>query len=252
MEGTHLPGRRARPRIAMRRTTPSRCDVLVVDGGGTSAKLRATGAAEVRVVATGPRMTPGRLVRSILRRCADWQFDVVSLGHPGPVRGGRPGAGPWNLGRGWTRFDIARAFGRPFRVVNDAAMQALGACEGRRLLFLGIGTGLGTAMVVGGVPVPMELSHLPWRRNRTFEDEVGAAGLARLGATAWRRAVADVVAILSRALLPDDVVIGGGNVSRLDALPHGARRGSNDDAFNGGVAVWNSEEAACPARPGYR
>ena len=236
----------------MRRATPSRCDVLVVDVGGTSARLRVTGAAEVRTVATGPRMTPGRLVRSILRRCPDWQFDVVSLGYPGPVRGGRPAAEPWNLGRGWTRFDFARAFGRPVRVVNDAAMQALGAYEGRRLLFLGLGTGLGTAMVVGGVVVPMELSHLPWRRSRTFEDEVGAAGLARLGASAWRRAVADVVAILSRALLPDDVVIGGGNVNRLTALPQGARRGSNDDAFTGGLALWNGEEAACPARPGSR
>lgn len=249
----HRPrSRRAAPPVAAQEDRSLPRDVLVVDLGGNAAKLRVSGVPETRSVATGRRMTPGRLVRAALRRCADWRFDAVSLGYPGPVRAGRPAAEPWNLGRGWVRFDHARAFGRQVWIVNDAAMQAQGAYDGGRMLFLGLGTGLGTAMVIDGVLIPMELGRLPWRRGRTFEDEVGAAGLARLGVGAWKRAVADVVAILSRALLPDDVVIGGGNVLRLATLPNGTRRGSDDDAFAGGLALWNGEEGACSARRGSR
>jgi polyphosphate glucokinase len=204
-------------------------------------------------------MTAGRLVRAVLARTSDWTFDAVSLGFPGPVRRGRPAAEPRNLGRGWTRLDFRGAFGRPVRIVNDAAMQALGAYEGRKMLFLGLGTGLGSAMVADGVLLPLELAHLPFRRRRSFEDEVGSAGLRRLGLAAWRRAVADAVQILAAATLPDEVVIGGGNVHRLGSLPRGARRGSSEDAFFGGVSLWNARrggparlEAACSARAGSR
>lgn len=219
-----------------RRRAPRR--VLVLDVGGTHVKALVTGATERRMIDSGPEMTPRRMVRDVLRTCGDWTFDAVAIGYPGPVRDGRPAADPPHLGKGWLRFDFAKAFGRPVRLVNDAAMQALGSYRGGRMLFLGLGTGLGSAMVVDGVLVPMELGHLPYRKGRTFEDDVGEAGRRRLGAKKWLRAVEDVVARLSAALLPGDVVIGGGNVRRLKSLPRGCRRGDNDNAFAGGFALW--------------
>jgi polyphosphate glucokinase len=214
--------------------------VLVVDIGGSHVKALVAGAKERRRIDSGKDMTPRRMVREILRECADWKFDVVSIGYPGPVRGGRPQADPPNLGEGWVRFDFARAFGRPVRIVNDAAMQALGSYEGGRMLFLGLGTGLGGAMVVDGVLVPLELAHLPYRKGRTFEDYVGVAALEKYGEKKWRKFVFDVVARLSDALLPDYVVLGGGNVRLLAKLPPGARRGDNANAFKGGFALWKS------------
>jgi polyphosphate glucokinase len=249
---THLAPRAVSRRRVRRRAV---LRVLVLDVGGTCAKARLADGTDVRRFPTGPSARPGALVQEVLRACADWSFDVVSIGYPGPVRDGRPNAEPRNLGRGWRRFDFARAFGRPVRMVNDAAMQALGAYRGGRMLFLGLGTGLGTAMVVDGVVVPLDLAHLRCRGGRSFEDDLGAAGLARLGTAAWRRAVADVVRALSAALLADEVVFGGGNVRLLRTLPDGARRGSNDDAFAGGRALWNGtlgEEGECSARAGSR
>ena len=170
-------------------------------------------------------------------------YDVVSIGYPGPVLRGRPVAEPHNLGRGWVGFDFAAAFGRPVQIINDAAMQALGSYKGGKMLFLGLGTGLGTAMIVEGIVEPMELGHLPYKKG-TYEDYVGRAGLERFGKKKWRRHVADVVTRLIAALEPDDTVIGGGNVAKLEALPPHCRAGDNANAFRGGFRLWEDENAA--------
>ena len=214
--------------------------VLVVDVGGTHVKVLVTGAKERRRIDSGHGLRPRRMVREVLRSCDGWEFDAVTIGYPGPVNDGRPAAEPPNLGAGWRRFDFAKAFGRPVRIVNDAAMQALGSYDGGRMLFLGLGTGLGSAMVVDGALVPLELAHLPYRKGRSFEDYVGVAAIEKFGEKKWRRIVADVVAVLSAALLPDYVVIGGGNVRLLKTLPPNARRGDNANAFKGGFALWKS------------
>jgi len=211
--------------------------VLVIDVGGTNVKLLVTGEKEPRKFPSGPTLTPRAMVRGVLAATRDWKFDAVSIGYPGPVRNQRPLADPPNLGKGWMRFDFARAFARPVRILNDAAMQALGSYDGGRMLFLGLGTGLGSAMVIDGAVVPMELAHLPYRR-RTFEEYVGVRALERLGKKKWRRAVDDVVARLRAALVADYVVIGGGNAKRLEQMPEGARQGSNDNAFTGGFLMW--------------
>ena len=189
-------------------------NVLVIDIGGTSVKLLATGRDAPRKFPSGPGLTPGRMVGGVVQAAAGWDYEAVSIGYPGPVMHGRPVSDPVNLGPGWVGFDFAAAFGRPAKVVNDAAMQALGSYEGGKLLFLGLGTGLGSALIADGVIEPMELAHLPYRKA-TFEDYVGIRGLKRLGKKKWRRAVADVVARLRAALEPDSVVLGGGNVLRL-------------------------------------
>jgi polyphosphate glucokinase len=216
--------------------------VLVVDVGGTSVKILATGQAEHRSFPSGPTMTPKRMVSEVKKLAGDWMHDVVSIGYPGPVLRGRPVAEPYNLGRGWVGFDFAAAFGRPVKVVNDAAMQALGSYKGGKMLFLGLGTGLGTAMIVEGIVEPMELGHLPYKKG-TYEDYVGRAGLERHGKKKWRRHVADVVARLVAALEPDDTVIGGGNVRKLEALPPHCRAGDNANAFRGGFRMWGEDNA---------
>jgi len=223
----------------MKKTSPRR-RTLVLDVGGTHVKILVTGAKEKRRIDSGPTMTPRKMVREVLAQCGDdWRFDAVSIGYPGPVRNGRPAADPPHLGKGWTKFDFASAFGKPVRIVNDAAMQALGSYEGGRMLFLGLGTGLGSAMVVDGVLVPLELAHLPYRKGREFEEEVGVAALESHGKKKWKKIVFDVVARLTAALLPDYVVLGGGNVRLLDELPPNARRGDNANAFKGGFALWD-------------
>jgi polyphosphate glucokinase len=189
-------------------------NVLVIDVGGTSVKILATGQEAPRKFPSGPKLTPEQMVAGVAQTAAGWDYEAVSVGYPGPVLQGRPVSDPVNLGPGWVGFDFAAAFARPVKVVNDAAMQALGSYEGGKMLFLGLGTGLGSAMIVGGVVEPMELGHLPYRKA-TFEDYVGIRGLERLGKKKWRRAVADVVARLRAALEPDSVVLGGGNVLRL-------------------------------------
>jgi polyphosphate glucokinase len=218
-------------------------NVLVIDVGGTNVKLLATGQGAVHKFPSGPELTPARMVAEVVQAAAGWDYDAVSVGYPGPVLHGRPVADPVNLGSGWVGFDFAAAFGRPVKIINDAAMQALGSYEGGRMLFLGLGTGLGSAMIVDGVAQPMELAHLPYRRG-TFEDYVGARGLRRLGKKEWRRAVADVVARLTAALEPDYVVLGGGNAKKLKELPPKSRAGDNGNAFVGGFRLW--EQATEP------
>lgn len=211
--------------------------VLVVDIGGTSVKVLATGQEPRRRFSSGPDMTPQQMVAGVKQLTGDWRYDAVSIGYPGVVRHDRVVKEPVNLAPGWVGFDFAAAFGKPVRLINDAAMQALGSYREGILLFLGLGTGLGSAMVFGGMLAPMELGHLPYR-DRTFEHYVGARGRRRLGKEKWRRHVADVVGQLVAALQPDDVVLGGGNVKRLPSLPPGCRAGDNANAFVGGFRLW--------------
>ncbi len=223
--------------------------VLVVDVGGTHVKILATGQTEPRRFVSGPGLTAEAMVEGVEACASGWKYDAVSIGYPGVVVRNRPVAEPHNLGPGWVDFDYAAAFDRPVKIINDAAMQALGCYRGGKLLFLGLGTGLGTAMIVDGVVEPMELGHAPYRKG-TYEDYVGIAGLEWLGKKKWRQEVAKVVAILVRALEPTDVVIGGGNVNRLKELPPGTRAGDNADAFTGGFRLWENgdQPKAAPRR----
>ena len=223
--------------------------VLVIDIGGRSVKILATGQMQSRSFRSGPTLTPRRMVEGVKKLAADWTYDVVSIGYPGPVLGGRPIAEPYNLGRGWVGFDFAHAFGRPVKLVNDAAMQALGSYKGGKMLFLGLGTGLGTAMVVEGIVAPMEIGHLPYKKG-TYEDYVGRAGLKCHGKKKWRRHVADVVERLLAALQPDDTVIGGGNVAKIQTPPPHCRKGDNANAFRGGFALWAKPDALAPTGEG--
>jgi polyphosphate glucokinase len=212
-------------------------NVLVVDVGGTNVKILATGQNDRRKFPSGPTLTPQTMVAGVLEAAGDWDFGVVTIGYPGPVLHGRPVAEPANLGPGWVGFDYQAAFGRPVKLINDAAMQALGSYRGGRMLFLGLGTGLGSTMVVDGIVQPMELGHLPYRK-RTYEGYVGEAARKRMGTKKWRKRVEDVVSRLVAALEPDDVVLGGGNVSKLETLPPGTRAGDNANAFQGGFLLW--------------
>ena len=217
-------------------------NVLVVDVGGNHVKLLATGQSTPRKLDSGPTLTAEQMVAGVKELAADWTYDVVAIGYPGPVLQGRPVAEPHNLAPGWVGFDYQTAFGCPIRVINDAAMQALGSYRGGKMLFLGLGTGLGSTMIVEGIVQPMELGHLPYRKG-TYEDYVGNRGLERAGKKKWRRYVADVVARLIAALEPDDVVLGGGNVKKLKELPAGCRSGDNANAFQGGFRVWDEGSA---------
>jgi polyphosphate glucokinase len=211
--------------------------VLVIDVGGTNVKILVSGQTEPRRVPSGPQMGPAQMVEKVHSLAEGWAFDVVSIGYPGPVRDGAPVGDPPNLGPGWVDFDFAGAFGKPVKLVNDAAMQALGGYNKGKMLFLGLGTGLGSTLIVDGAVVPMELGHLPYRKA-TFEDYVGERGQERFGKRLWRKRVADVVARLQAALLPDEVVLGGGNVRALKELPPGCRAGDNANAFKGGFRLW--------------
>jgi polyphosphate glucokinase len=215
-------------------------NVLVVDVGGTHVKILASGQKEPRRFASGPTLTAKQMVLEVQKLGGGWSYDVVSIGYPGPVLRGRPIAEPHNLGRGWVGFNFEKAFRRPVKVVNDAAMQALGSYKRGKMLFLGLGTGLGSALVVDGIVEPMELGHLPFRKG-TYEDYVGVRGLTNHGKRKWRRYVADVVSRLSGALEPDDVVLGGGNAKKLEKLPPGCRVGDNANAFLGGFRLWEKE-----------
>jgi len=221
--------------------------VLVVDIGGTHVKVLATGLTESRQFESGSALRPRQMVARIQKAVEGWTFDVVSLGYPGPVLRNRPVAEPYNLGRGWVGFDFETALGHPVKVVNDAAMQALGSYQGGKMLFLGLGTGLGAAMIVDGIIEPMELGHLPYKK-RTYEDYVGRRGLERAGKRKWRRHVADAVARLVAALEPDDVVLGGGNVKLLEKLPPGCRAGENANAFVGGFRLWDTNAESWHSR----
>jgi len=212
--------------------------VLVVDIGGNNVKLLASGRREVRKLASGPSLTPGRMVAAIRRATAGWSYRAVAIGFPGQVRSGKIATEPMNLGRGWTRYDFRRGFGRPVRIINDAVMQALGSYAGGRLLFLGLGTGLGAALVIEGLPQPLEIAHLPYRAGKTYEDFLGKRGLDRAGKKRWRRLVFEIVPRLQEAFQVDEVVLGGGNSKLLRTLPHGCRRGDNKNAFTGGFRMF--------------
>ena len=215
--------------------------ILVIDIGGTNIKLLASGQRRPVKVPSGPHLTPRQMVDEVLEATEEWNFDAVSIGYPGPVARNKPTKEPVNLGKGWTKFDYARAFGRPVRMINDAAMQALGSYAGRTMLFLGLGTGLGNTLVIDGVVVPLELAHLPYENGKTYEDMIGEAGLKRLGKRKWRRHVHRIVALLAEATNADYTVIGGGNVRVLDELGPNVRRGSNANAFRGGFRLWDDE-----------
>ena len=220
--------------------------ILVIDVGGTHVKVRVTGQREERKIPSGCAMTATGMVRDVKRTVKDWVYDVVSIGYPGPVIHGRPVHDPHNLGGGWVGFDFAKAFGCPVKVINDAAMQALGSYKGGRMLFLGLGAGLGSAMIVDGILEPMELAHLPYKNGKTYEEYVGDRGLKRLGKKSWRGHVTDVVKRLSGALRAEYVVLGGGNSKKIKKLPSGARLGDNRNAFVGGVRLWKKKTARRP------
>jgi len=215
--------------------------ILVIDVGGTNIKMLATGQKEVRKFPSGPKLTAQQMVDGVLKATADWPHDVITIGYPGPVVNGKLVLEPHNLGPGWVDFDFAGKFGKPVRLINDAAMQALGAYRGGKMLFIGLGTGMGSAMIFEGVVAPLELAHLPYKNGMTFEDYVGLRGLERLGKKKWHKAVEDVVDRLQAALTADSVVIGGGNARKLKRLPPGARLGDNRDAFEGGFRLWDDK-----------
>jgi polyphosphate glucokinase len=226
--------------------------VLVVDIGGTSVKILAAEQEAARKFASGRKLTPHEMVAGVKRLARGWKYDVVSIGYPGFVLHGKPVSEPHNLGRGWVGFDYRGAFGCPVKITNDAAMQALGSYKGGKMLFLGLGTGLGSTFIGGGIVEPMELGHMPYRKG-TYEDYVGRRGLEKRGKKKWRRYVADVVATLVVALEPDEVVLGGGNVKKLKELPAGCRAGDNANAFKGGFRLWeDGVDPKAPARPRSR
>lgn len=211
--------------------------ILVIDIGGTHIKCAARGHEEVKFP-SGPALTASEMVEGVLRATHGWEYEAVSMGYPAPVVHGKPAVEPHNLGLGWVGYDFAKSFGKPVKITNDAAMQALGSYQGGRMLFLGLGTGLGSALILEGVLAPLELAHLPYRKGRTFEDYVGLRGLKRLGKKHWRKAVFDVTARLKAAMMADYVVLGGGNVRKLPTMPPGAKRGDNTKAILGGYRLW--------------
>jgi polyphosphate glucokinase len=217
--------------------------IVVVDVGGQHVKVLLSGETERRRADSGSELTAAQLVETVETLTQGWDWDRASIGVPSPVRGGRILADPVNLGDGWAGFDFEQAFAKPTKVVNDAAMQALGSYEGGRMLFLGLGTGLGSALAIEGHIQPLELGHLPYRR-KTFEDYVGEGGRLRLGKRRWREAVAEVVEALVAALEPDYVVLGGGNADKLKELPANARLGDNENAFVGGFRLWDEDAPA--------
>jgi polyphosphate glucokinase len=214
--------------------------ILVVDVGGTHVKALVSGRTMPVKMESGPDLTPRAMVRRLLAAVKDWDYDAVSIGYPGAVVRGRPVSNPRNLGGGWVGFNFKKALGKPVKLVNDAAMQALGAYKTGRMLFLGLGTGLGSALIIDGVIEPMELAHLPYKKGRTYEEYLGKKGLKRFGKKKWRRHVEDVIERFRAALNVDDVVLGGGNAKLLKTLPKGVRRCTNANAFIGGFRLWNS------------
>jgi polyphosphate glucokinase len=214
--------------------------VLAVDVGGSHVKALTSNQQERRRFVSGPSLTAEQMVAGTLEAVAGWRWSRVTVGVPSPVRGGKVVAEPANLGEGWVGFDYEAAFGKPTKVVNDAVMQAVGSYRGGRMLFLGLGTGLGSTLIVDGEIEPLELGHLPFRK-RTFEDYVGERGLKKLGKKKWHKAVFETIEQLTAAMEPDEVVIGGGGARELDELPDGCRRGENENAFLGGFRLWDPD-----------
>ncbi len=217
--------------------------VLAIDVGGSHVKVLLSGESRHRKADSGPDMTPTQMVAAVRTLTTDWEWDRIAIGFPAVVKQNRITTNPRHLGDGWVGFDFAGAFQCPVRVINDAAMQALGSYQGGTMLFLGLGTGLGSAMVTEGVVLPMELAHLPYRKHRTYEDYLGERGYDRMGEKKWRKHVWRVVSLLSAALQPDEVVIGGGNARKLDDPPDGVRLGANTNAFIGGFRLWQSPDS---------
>jgi polyphosphate glucokinase len=221
-------------------------NVLAIDIGGTHVKVLATGQKEARKFDSGPTLTPRRMVSGVKRLAQDWKYDAVSIGYPGPVLRGRPVSEPHNLGPGWVGFGFEAAFGCRVKLINDAAMQALGDYKKGRMLFLGLGTGLGSTLIVDGIVEPMELGHLPFRKA-TYEDYVGLRGLEKHGKKKWRRYVAEAIGLLAAALEPEEVVLGGGNAKLLKELPSHCRVADNANAFVGGFRMWEDAKVATPS-----
>lgn len=216
--------------------------ILVIDVGGTHVKVLATGQKIHREFDSGKKLSPKKMVSGVCQLVCDWEYDVISIGFPGPVLNNQVVVEPWNLGKGWVDFDFKGAFKCPVKVVNDASMQALGSYRRGKMLFLGLGTGLGSSLIIEGQLAPMELGHLPYRKS-TFEDYVGVRGMKKYGRKKWRKFVADITARLIAALEPDEVVLGGGNVKQLKELPPLCRAGSNDNAFVGGFRLWQPDDS---------
>jgi polyphosphate glucokinase len=229
---------RSRPQRPAALKPPDPAHTLVVDVGGSHIKFRMGARGRIRKFVSGPKMTAADMVRELRKLARDLPYEAVSIGYPGLVLRGRIAAEPFNLGPGWVGYDFAKAFGRPVRVINDATMQALGSYEGGRMLFLGLGTGLGATLIVDGAVEPMEIGHMPYKHGRTFEDYVGERGRERLGNKKWRKAVVEVLIRLREVLEADYVVLGGGNAPRLKELPEGVRLGDNLNAFKGGLHLW--------------
>ena len=219
--------------------------ILVLDVGGSNVKIQATGNRERLKFPSGPEMTPARMVKAVKKLVADWDYEAVSIGYPGPVVDNRIVREPHNLPSGWMQFDFKKAFGCPVKIINDAAMQALGSYRGRRMIFLGLGTGLGSAMVVDGQIIPMELAHLPYRKGRTYEEYLGEKGLERMGKKKWITHVFEVVGLFQAAFVVDYMVLGGGNARFLETLPPNTFLGNNANAIRGGFRLW-----AEPKSPG--
>ena len=227
-------------------TAPKKHSVLVIDVGGTNIKLLMIGQKVPLKIPSGPSITAAKMVRLVKNATRSWKYDCIAIGYPGPVINGHPLREPHNLGGGWMGFDFRKAFGRPVKVINDASMQALGSYKGGRMLFLGLGTGLGSAMIIDGVLEPMEVAHLAYKHGKTYEDYLGLRGLERLGKKKWRRQVFKITEKLKAALEADYVVLGGGNSTKLKNLPPGARLGHNENAFRGGFRLWSQPDR--PAR----
>ena len=217
--------------------------ILVIDVGGTHVKVLATGYKKLVEIQSGPKMTAQKMVAAVRQATAGWKYDVVSIGYPGPVIHGHPVSEPHNLGGGWVGFDYQKAFGRPVKIINDAAMQALGSYEGGKMLFLGLGTGLGSAMVCEGTVLPLEVAHLPYRHGKSYEAYVGAAGKKLLGKRHWRKHVLDIIDLFMAAFVVDYVVLGGGNAKDMTTVPRNVRIGDNSNAFRGGFRLWDDQRS---------
>ncbi|MGH8298276.1 MAG: ROK family protein [Steroidobacteraceae bacterium] len=236
-----MPSRSHRKRpVTPKPPDPAR--ILVVDVGGSHIKFRMGARGQIRTFISGPEMTAAEMTRQVRKLACDLPYEAVAIGYPGLVLHGRIVAEPYNLGPGWVGYDFEKGFGRPARVINDATMQALGSYEGGRMLFLGLGTGLGATLILDGMVEPMEIGHMHYKRGRTFEDYAGERGRERLGNKKWRKAVAEVVTRLKEVLEADYVVLGGGNAARLKELPKGVRLGDNLNAFKGGLHLWRGDD----------
>jgi polyphosphate glucokinase len=238
------------PRSGTPAPAPGR--ILVLDVGGSHVKLHVGERGKAKKMVTGPKMSAAAMVKGILELIGTDDYDAVSIGYPGMVLRGRIAAEPFNLGKGWMGFDFEKALGKPVRIINDAAMQAVGSYTGGRMLFLGLGTGMGATLVLDGVVEPMEFGHLPYKNGRTYEQYVGERALERLGKKKWRKEVADVVAQLSHALEVDYTVLGGGNVRLLKRLPKGAKAGANSNAMTGGRLIWEATGSPLVLSPKYQ